>query len=104
MMAMEESLKEFLETGKNWERIGTKTPGLFIRRMPGSSNRSPSLAIELNPPNHTGKPTKRNGLFIRSQHDVEFYREMLGHPQIDKILESLLRVNPEREKERTLNI
>jgi len=101
---MEQDLKEFLQTGKGWDRIKTKTPGLFIRKLPGSAKRGSSLAIELNPPDQDGNPTKKNGLFIRTSRDVDFYKKMLEHPQIPKVLEMLSKVNPAQEEERILDI
>ena len=101
---MEEELRGFLKTGKNWERTRTKTQGLFIRKMPGSLKKESFLAIELNPPDPSGNPTKKNGIFIRSRKDLETYRALLATPQIERILEVLAVLNPASESDRVLDI
>jgi len=71
---------------------------------PGRPRGGPSLAIELNPPDQDGNPTKKNGLFIRTIRDVDFYKKMLENPQIPKALEMLSKVNPAQDEEHMLDI
>jgi len=62
----DEKLLEFLRDGKDWERRATTVSGIFILRLPGDGRRPASLAVELNPVDELGKPTKKRGLVLRS--------------------------------------
>ena len=33
----EEKLEEFLQTGKDWSKVKTSVPGVFVMKMPGST-------------------------------------------------------------------
>jgi len=77
-----DSLREFLETGKDWSRLRTSVPGVFVLKLP-VYKRSPSrLAIELNPVNEIGNPTKRRGLVLRTRSELEGFNEAY---QFDKL-------------------
>ena len=90
---MEESLKKFLETAKVWDRTQTRTPGVFIRKMPSSKRKPSTLALELNLPDSRGKPTKKTGCLIRNEADLIFYREKIPLKVLDDILKALKSVN-----------
>jgi hypothetical protein len=56
----EENLTDFLKTGKDWVKLKTSVPGVFILKLP-LYRRSPNrLAVELNPVNEEGKPKLAN--------------------------------------------
>ena len=63
---LEESLKSFLKSGKNWERKPTTIPGVFVLKLPAYRTSPQRLAVELNPVDSSGRPTKRRGLVLRS--------------------------------------
>jgi len=94
---LEESFKKFLETAREWDRTQTRTPGVFIRKMPGSKRKPPTLALELNPPDSRGKPTKKSGCLIRSEEDLVFYRDTIPLKNLENILEVLKKINPNTE-------
>ena len=48
-MELAESLKEFVESGQDWERKNTSVKGVYIIRLPQYKNRAASLAIDINP-------------------------------------------------------
>lgn len=75
----EEKLEEFLETGKDWAKVKTSVPGVFVMKMPGSKNREPSLSVEINPVDASGSPTKRRGLIIRSVDELLEFKDILGN-------------------------
>ena len=97
VIKLEESFRKFLETSRDWDRTQTKTPGVFIRRMPGSKRKPPTLALELNPPDSRGKPTKKSGCLIRNEEDLTFYRDTFPLKNLDDILKILKKVNPNAE-------
>ena len=94
---MEESFKKFLETARVWDRTQTRTPGVFIRKMPGSKRKPPSLAMELNPPDSRGKPTKKSGCYIRNDADLSFYRDTIPLKNLEDIVKVLKKVNPDND-------
>ena len=92
----EEKLEEFLETGKDWAKVKTSVPGVFVLKMPGSKNREPSLSVEINPVDASGSPTKRRGLIIRSVDELLEFKDILGNEKVETLLEMLEDVNPGR--------
>ena len=90
----EEKLEEFLETGKDWAKVKTSVPGVFVMKMPGSKNREPSLSVEINPVDASGSPTKRRGLIIRSVDELLEFKDILGNEKVENLLEMLEDVNP----------
>ena len=92
----EEKLEEFLETGKDWAKVKTSVPGVFVMKMPGSKNREPSLSVEINPVDASGSPTKRRGLIIRSVDELLEFKDILGNDKVETLLEMLEDVNPAR--------
>jgi hypothetical protein len=89
-----ESLKQFLQSGKDWERRPTSVPGVFIMKLP-AYRRSPSrLVAEVNPADSYGNPTKKRGLLVRSFPDLQNYRELLAKENLDDLLKGLDEVNP----------
>jgi hypothetical protein len=90
----EEKLEEFLETGKDWAKVKTSVPGVFVMKMPGSKNREPSLSVEVNPVDASGSPTKRRGLIIRSVDELLEFKDILGNEKVENLLEMLEDVNP----------
>ena len=90
----EEKLEEFLETGKDWAKVKTSVPGVFVMKMPGSKNREPSLSVEINPVDASGSSTKRRGLIIRSVDELLEFKDILGNDKVETLLEMLEDVNP----------
>ena len=89
-----DSLREFLETGKDWSRLRTSVPGVFVLKLP-VYKRSPSrLAIELNPVNEIGNPTKRRELVLRTRSELESFNEAYQFDKLAKLIGLLEGVNP----------
>ena len=95
---MSEKLAEFLEKGKDWEKVKTTVPGVFVVKMPGSKTRPASLSVEVNPVDASGSPTKRRGVIVRSVEEYLDFKEILTNEKVEKLLEMLEDVNPERQK------
>ena len=90
----EEKLEEFLRTGGDWERLRTSVPGVFIQKLPPYKSSPERLAVEINPVDSSGNPTKRRGLLIRSLDEFEAFREIIVDEKLPKLLEMLDAVNP----------
>jgi len=94
----EEKLAEFLEKGKDWDKVKTTVPGVFVMKMPGSKTRPASLSVEINPVDASGSPTKRRGLIIRSVEEYLEFKEIVLNEKLESLLEMLEDVNPEAGK------
>jgi len=94
---LSEKLTEFLKTGKDWSRLATTVPGVFVLKLPAYKGSPSRLAVELNPVDETGKPKKRRGLVLRSTAELEEFRELLQNEKLFKLMSMLDSVNPKIE-------
>jgi len=97
---LSEKLTEFLKTGKDWSRLATTVPGVFVLKLPAYRSSPSRLAVELNPVDETGKPKKRRGLVLRSTAELEEFRELLMNEKLTKLMSMLDSVNPKVEAAR----
>jgi hypothetical protein len=95
---VEEKLTEFLKTGKDWSRMRTTLPGVFVLKMPAYRSSSARLAVELNPVDDAGAPTKKRGLLLRSRQELEEYKAIFQYEKLTSFLKSLDDVNPQAKK------
>ena len=93
-MNVRETLETFLEEGKDWERKATSIHGISILRMPRTTTRPPTLAMEINPVDDRGMPMKRKGIMIRSPKELEALRTVLGDPKVASLMGALASVVP----------
>ena len=93
----EEKLTDFLETGKDWGKMRTSVSGVFVVKMPAYRSSPTRLAVEINPVDASGNPTKRRGLFIRSIDELESFKEILNEEKLSTLLGMLDSVNPRVE-------
>src|SRR6266704_5532203 len=93
----DESVRQFLNDGGNWERKATNIPGAFLFRLPASKGRPASLAIEINPIDTHGSITKKRGVVIRSSSELDEVSRLLSHPKVGELSKRIDAVNPKRE-------
>ena len=93
-MNVRETLETFLEEGKDWERKQTSIRGVSILRMPRTTTRPPTLAMEINPVDDRGSQRKRKGIMIRSPRELEALRGVLSDPRAVSLMETLATVVP----------
>jgi hypothetical protein len=93
-MNITETLESFLEEGKDWERKATSLRGVSILRMPRTTTRPPTLAMEINPVDERGTPMKRKGIMIRSPKELEALRNVLEDPKVVHLMGALASVVP----------
>ena len=93
-MNVTETLETFLEEGKDWERKATSIRGVSILRMPRTTTRPPTLAVEINPVDERGTPMKRKGIMIRSPRELEALRVVLGDSKVANLMDALASVVP----------
>ena len=90
----DEKLLDFLKHGRDWERRATTVPGIFVLRLPEAGKRPASLAVELNPVDDSGRPTKRRGLVLRSSEELKAFRELINNDRLEKLMAKIDEVNP----------
>jgi hypothetical protein len=96
----EEKLLEFLKNGKDWERRATTVPGIFVLRLPSDGKRPASLAVELNPVDELGKPTKKRGLVLRSSSELQEFRKLINDEKLTTLMDKIDEVNPRKDTAR----
>lgn len=90
----EEKLEDFLRTGSDWEKLKTSVPGVFIQKLPPYRSSPARLAVEINPVDASGNPTKRRGLLLRYIDEYEAFKEIITDEKLSRLLEMLENVNP----------
>lgn len=98
-MSSEDKLSTFLKTGPDWGRLKTTVPGIFILKMPAYKNSPVRLAVELNPVDGSGSPTKKRGLVLRSREELEEYKAIFQVEKLTPLLEQVEKLNPEVKKQ-----
>jgi hypothetical protein len=93
----EEKLADFLKTGKDWARLRTSVPGVYVVKLPPYKSAPTRLVVELNPVDETGTPKKRRGLVLRSTGELEEFRLLFSDEKLPKLLGMLDSVNPKVE-------
>ncbi len=96
-MSSEERLGQFLGEGKDWERKPTNIPGVFLFKLPEYRGRPASLAIEINPLNANGSPSKKRGIVIKSSEELDSILELITNSKVLQLAKSIDEVNPERK-------
>ncbi len=97
-MSSEEKLSSFLKTGPDWGRLKTSVSGIFVLKMPAYKSSPARLAIELNPTDDSGSPTKKRGLVLRSSEELDEYKTIFQYDKLLPLLKSLEGVNPKQPK------
>lgn len=92
---VDERLTQFLKQGNDWERKVTSIPGVFLLKLPTFKSRPESIVIEVNPVDTSGSPTKKRGIIIRSNSELEQIRNILTNAKLEQLAKSIDEVNPE---------
>jgi hypothetical protein len=102
MSSSEDKLSSYLKTGPDWGRLKTSVPGIFILKLPAYRGSPARLAVELNPVDASGSPTKKRGLVLRSKEEFEEYKVIFEVGKLAPLLDQVDRVNPEASKKQIL--
>ena len=95
---VDERLVQFLKDGKDWERKPTSMPGVFLLKMPAYKSKSASIPIEIDPVDSSGAATKRRGIVIKSQSELDQICKMITNPKIIQLTNSIDQINPEKNQ------
>jgi hypothetical protein len=93
MSAADERLRQFLTEGQDWEKKVTNIPGIFLVKLPTFKGTCPSLAIEVNPVNSAGSSTKRRGVIMRSNSELEEISRLLSDPKVAQLAKRIDEIN-----------
>ena len=96
----EKKLTEYLKIGRDWSRLRTSVPGVFVLKLPSYRSAPPRLAVELNPVDDDGKPKKRRGFILQSSVELEDFQAVFQYEKIAKLLTMVDAVNPTIERRR----
>ena len=97
-MSLDDKLSSFLKTGSDWGRMKTSVPGIFVLKLPDYKSSPARLAIELNPTDDSGSPTKRRGLVLRSLDELGEYKAIFQYDKLEPLLRAGDGLNPKQKK------
>jgi len=95
---LESRLADFLKSGKDWERKQTTVPGVFVLKMPPFKGIPARLAVELNPVDAAGNPTKKRGVLLRSSEELAEYRKLLNDDRLASLMKNIDALSPKPVK------
>jgi len=91
---LESRLADFLKSGKDWERKPTTVSGVFVLKMPPFKGSPARLAVELNPVDNLGRPTKKRGVLLRSFEELADYKKLIDDEKLASLLKNLDALSP----------
>lgn len=94
----DEKLLDFLKNGKDWSRLKTSVPGIFVLKMPAYRGSPSRLAVEINPVDESGSPKKKRGLVIRGNDELKEFAELMQNDKLKKLMLDIDQVNPPRKE------
>jgi hypothetical protein len=95
---LESKLADFLKSGKDWERKPTNVSGVFVLKMPPFRGSLARLAVELNPVDNAGRPTKKRGVLLRSSDELAEYKKLIDDEKLNSLLKNLDALSPKSVK------
>ncbi|MFP3222594.1 MAG: hypothetical protein RXP28_03815 [Nitrososphaeria archaeon] len=98
---VDEKLEEFLKNGKDWSRLKTSVPGIFVLKMPAYKSSPSRLAVEINPVDENGNPKKKRGLVIRDQEELNEFLELIQNDKLKKLMAELDQINPKKKGQKS---
>ena len=98
---VDEKLIDFLKNGKDWARLRTSVPGIFVLKLPAYKGSPSRLAVEINPVDESGSPKKKRGLVIRGNDELKEFMELIQNDKLKKLVLDIDQINPPlKEKSR----
>ncbi|GAB4314377.1 MAG: hypothetical protein Kow0069_15780 [Promethearchaeota archaeon] len=89
----EEELRAHLEGGKDWEKLPTEIPNVFVVKIPETSNEPAHLMVEVNPVDEKGRPRKRRGFYVNTTRRLEKYLAVLRSEGLGDLFKEVDEVN-----------
>jgi len=95
---LEAKLADFLKSGKDWERKPTSVLGVFVLKMPPFKGSPARLAVELNPTDEAGRPTRKRGVLLRSSAELVEYKKLMEDERLVSLLKNIDSLSPKPVK------
>jgi hypothetical protein len=97
-LSLKAKLADFLKSGKDWERKPTSVAGVFVLKMPPFKGSPARLAVELNPTDEAGRPTRKRGVLLRSYTELAEYKKLIEDDKLTSLLKSIDSLSPKPVK------
>ncbi len=91
---LEQGIADLLENGEDWARQRTSVPGIFLQKLPAWKRLPDRIAVEMNPADEAGSPTKKNGLRLFTLEEYEVFNKLMSYEGLPTLLEAIAKVNP----------
>jgi hypothetical protein len=91
------SIEKSLSNAAEWEKKKTSIPGIFLVRLPGEKLR---VMLEFNPPDESGGPSKRKGLYFGDRATVEAARTAFPDKRLDDLIAAVEKLSARGAPER----
>ena len=91
------SIEKSLAGAGEWEKKKTSIPGIFLVRLPGDKLR---VMLEFNPPDASGGPSKRKGLYFGDRATVEAARKAFPDKRLDDLIAAVEKLSSRAPDER----
>ena len=98
MSDIQEQLDKHLKSAKDWEKMETPIPGVFVVKVPATKTRPALLFLEINPLKENGRPMIRKGLFVKNKEMLIKFTEALTDDKVFKLIQELEAANPDVSK------
>lgn len=80
-----QNLVRAIEEAQDWEKIETSVDGLFVVKPPEQNNKQ-TIFVELIP-TLNGQTTKKKGLFLKTEEEIDAYKELLDNPKTRELIQ-----------------
>ena len=97
---VEDIINNFLKTGPNWARMKISISGVFVLKLPAYKDGSARLAVELNPADSNGSPTKKRERILRSMQELEEFKILFQFEKLSILLGKVDTVNSQIKNEK----
>ncbi|MBM4240396.1 MAG: hypothetical protein FJ150_01760 [Euryarchaeota archaeon] len=82
---LEKKIKEALNDVKPWQRVPTSVVGVFLVKTPTVGGQE-TIMVEINPADDQGRPIKRRGIYLRTNSELEKFREIMEKEKLKDLL------------------
>ena len=90
MSKLGDIISEWIASADDWAKKKIDgLPGLFVVKMPARKDTPDHAALEINPADQFGNPTKRRGIYIRSLAEMEQVSKVFGVKKLPEKLVTL---------------
>jgi len=93
---LEQGIADLLENGEDWARQRTSVPGIFLQKLPAWKRLPDRVAVEINPADEAGSPTKKNGVRLFTLAEFEELDKLMSYEGLPTLLEAIAKVNPDK--------